>query len=135
MEHPAAKPVYYIFEDDAFLLSERSQFKEAYLRDEHRKFTQLKYVTSDDRAAPWVQSVLKLLEERLRSPAAVVEQVRRARVAERPEHVDKDEGYARTLDRGVRRLGEAPAGVPVPIGYGRTSSGWCRTLADDTLWL
>ncbi|KAK3288140.1 hypothetical protein CYMTET_4374 [Cymbomonas tetramitiformis] len=41
MEHPSANPVYYSFEDDAFMLSERSQFKEAYLRDEHRKFTQL----------------------------------------------------------------------------------------------
>ncbi|KAK3240716.1 hypothetical protein CYMTET_49462 [Cymbomonas tetramitiformis] len=92
MEHPSAKPMYYIFEDDAFLLSERSQFKEAYLREEHRKFTQLRYVTSD-RAAPWVQPALKLIQERIRSPATVVEQVRRARVAERPEHVDKDEGY------------------------------------------
>ncbi|KAK3243719.1 hypothetical protein CYMTET_46643 [Cymbomonas tetramitiformis] len=74
MEHPSAKPVYYIFEDDAFLLSERAQFAEAYLLDENRKFTELRYVTAE-RAAPWVQPALKLLQERIRSPATVVEQV------------------------------------------------------------
>ncbi|KAK3289519.1 hypothetical protein CYMTET_3052 [Cymbomonas tetramitiformis] len=64
LEHPTAKTVYYIFEDDDRLLSERAYFKEAYLQDERRKFTHLSYVSSD-RAAPWVQPALRLLEERL----------------------------------------------------------------------
>ncbi|KAK3281387.1 hypothetical protein CYMTET_10823 [Cymbomonas tetramitiformis] len=34
LEHPDAKPVYYIFEDDQCVLPERSQFREAYLLDE-----------------------------------------------------------------------------------------------------
>ncbi|KAK3268148.1 hypothetical protein CYMTET_23334 [Cymbomonas tetramitiformis] len=74
LEHPAAKPVYYIFEDyNERLMPERSYFKEAYLRDERRKFERMAYVKSDN-AALWVQPALNLLEERLSSPAAVVEQ-------------------------------------------------------------
>ncbi|KAK3272257.1 hypothetical protein CYMTET_19435 [Cymbomonas tetramitiformis] len=117
-------PVYYILEDNERLVQERSYFREAYLQDERRKFTRLVYVTSNV-AAPWMRPALKLLEERLRSPAAGVEQVHHhARVAYRSEHTDADMVDTRTLDRGVQRSGKAPVGIPVPTGYGRTSAGY-----------
>eukprot|EP00854_Cymbomonas_tetramitiformis_P034412 gene34412-biopygen29040 len=126
MEHPSAKPVYYIFEDDEHVISETAQFAEAYLMNENRKFTQLRYVTAE-RAAPWVRPALKLLEERLHPPAAVAEQVLRARVAEMPEHMDRDEAYTRTLDGGVQQLGTR-AGIPAP-----TVSGWpTMSISDRT---
>ncbi|KAK3283675.1 hypothetical protein CYMTET_8635 [Cymbomonas tetramitiformis] len=101
LENPNAKPVYYIFEDNERHERERSQFRDAYLQDDRRKFTSLVYVTSDV-AAPWVRPALVLLEveSRLRSPAAIVEQVRHARVAYRSEHIDEDMVDTRTLDRG-----------------------------------
>ncbi|KAK3282894.1 hypothetical protein CYMTET_9384 [Cymbomonas tetramitiformis] len=71
----ASEPVYFIFEDNERHERERSQFRDKkYLQGDRRKFTRLVYVTSDV-AAPWVRPALKLLEERLRSPAAIVEQV------------------------------------------------------------
>ncbi|KAK3270778.1 hypothetical protein CYMTET_20837 [Cymbomonas tetramitiformis] len=72
LENPNAKPVYYIFDDNERHERERSQFKDEYLQDDRRKFTRLVYVASDV-AAPWVRPALVLLEERLRSPAAIVE--------------------------------------------------------------
>ncbi|KAK3281901.1 hypothetical protein CYMTET_10334 [Cymbomonas tetramitiformis] len=91
-ESPTAKPVYYIFEDGERVISDRAQFAESYLMDEDRKFTLLRYVTNE-RAAPWVRPALKLLEERLRPPSAVGARALRARVAERPEHMDRDEEH------------------------------------------
>ncbi|KAK3238301.1 hypothetical protein CYMTET_51678 [Cymbomonas tetramitiformis] len=116
-ESPTAKPVYYIFEDDERAISDRAQFAESYLVDEDRKFTLLRYVT-EERAAPWVRPALKLLEERLHPPSAVGAQALRARVAERPEHMDRDEEHPtysrrRALDSGVQQLGTR-AGIPAP---------------------
>ncbi|KAK3273590.1 hypothetical protein CYMTET_18178 [Cymbomonas tetramitiformis] len=98
LENPNAKPVYYIFEDNNRHESGIFQFKDEYLQDERRKFTRLAYVTSAE-GAPWVRPALILLERRLRSPEAIVEQVRHARVAHRSEHNDEEMADARTLDR------------------------------------
>ncbi|KAK3233909.1 hypothetical protein CYMTET_55824 [Cymbomonas tetramitiformis] len=115
-ENPNAKPVYYIFEDNSRHERGMFHFTDEYLQDERRKFTRLAYVTAD-KGAPWVRPALMLLERRLRSPAAVVEQVRQAHVAHRSEHTDEEMMDARTLDRGRQRWGKAAIGDPNPTGY------------------
>ncbi|KAK3236448.1 hypothetical protein CYMTET_53416 [Cymbomonas tetramitiformis] len=81
-ESPTAKPVYCIFEDGERVISDRAQFAESYLMNEDRKFTLLRYLTSE-KAAPWVRPALKLLEKCLHPPSAVGAQALRARVADR----------------------------------------------------
>ncbi|KAK3252669.1 hypothetical protein CYMTET_38050 [Cymbomonas tetramitiformis] len=93
MEHPHAKPVYYIFEDQDRCLRWRAQFTNEYLMRDDSKFTQLLWGTKHV-AAPWVLATLESLEARL-SPAAAPPALQ-ARVAERPEHMD--EIWTRNVD-------------------------------------
>ncbi|KAK3284843.1 hypothetical protein CYMTET_7526 [Cymbomonas tetramitiformis] len=87
-------------------------FTDEYLQNEQCKFTGLAYVTTL-RSAPWVKPALMLLEKRLHSPAAIVEQVREAHVARRSEHTDEEMIDTRALDRCRRRWGQAAAVDPV----------------------
>ncbi|KAK3279013.1 hypothetical protein CYMTET_13086 [Cymbomonas tetramitiformis] len=74
--------LYCIFEDNDRNERDTFQFTDEYLQNEQRKFTGLAYVTALG-SAPWVKPPLMLLEERLHSPAAIVEQVREAHLARR----------------------------------------------------
>ncbi|KAK3247647.1 hypothetical protein CYMTET_42856 [Cymbomonas tetramitiformis] len=124
-ENPNAKPVYYIFEDNDRHAKDTFQFTDEYLGNEQRKFTGLTYVTAHE-SAPWVQPALVLLEKRLRSPAAIVEQARAAHVARRPEHTDEEMIDARALDRVNRRrnsINTLKVSVNVFIGVARMQRG------------
>ncbi|KAK3236107.1 hypothetical protein CYMTET_53713 [Cymbomonas tetramitiformis] len=93
MEHPHAKPVYYIFQNQDRCLRWQAQFTNEYLMRDDRKFTQLLWGTKSV-AAPWVLAALESLEAHLFSGAAP--SALQARVAERPEHVD--EMWTRNVD-------------------------------------